>query len=60
MRGNLTLAEIAQGKSGPQYSEVKPSQVFGPNADGQLAQRIRSSNCVRYWSLKEAWEYDGE
>ena len=58
MRGNLTLAELEQSKSGPQFADVKPSQLFSKRADSVLASRVRRLNAARYWELKQLWEYE--
>jgi hypothetical protein len=57
-RFNPTAEELEQGRTGPQFSNVTAAQVFSKTADAGLASRIHATNKIKYWSLKQQWEYE--
>ena len=53
----LTDEQLEQSALGPKFDAVTPAQIFGPAADGALAQRVYSLNPKRYRQLRQefAW-----
>jgi len=51
----LTQAQLEQSQTAEQFESVKPSQLFGPNADPILAALVHRTNIVRYRALRDLW-----
>jgi hypothetical protein len=56
-RHNLNAEEVELSRTGPQFADVTPAQLFSASADAVLAARVRVGNPARYWALKQEWEY---
>jgi len=50
-------ASAAAEADGQTFANVTPAQLFGPNADGVLAQRIYRAHPARYLALKQEHLY---
>ena len=53
----LTDPEIEACKDAPQFESTTPEQLFGKNADGQLAATVARLNVVRYRQLREEYDF---
>jgi len=52
----LEVSDVAESQ-GQSFAQVQPSQLFGPQADGVLAQQVYRLNPARYRALREEYEY---
>ena len=57
MAPELTQDQIEQSERGPKFADVTPAQLFGPQADGGLAERVYRQNARRYYELREEHQY---
>jgi hypothetical protein len=53
--GGFTADEIERSKSAPSYEDVLPVSIFGPKADGALANEIRKRSPVVYSQKKQEY-----
>jgi hypothetical protein len=53
----LTPEQLEDCSRAPQWLNVTPAQLFGPQSDYALSRRVCASNLQRYRELKLEYEY---